>query len=233
LLPSGKALDQCIQYASNMYRASFRLHQSRALAAHITWWLRHNYCLTRKQAHGIVERLLPPSKEEKEEQKRQEQDPIAQLEEGGKGGMSVKCNDSIDEQEEEKEEDKEELKKGEEKKDTRPPWSDETEEIWRNRMQRILIAQQMHTKGSADAVLLERIRLHYSILVDIEYANMTYINKQQGQEQITSTNSHNSPYVYTTCKQFSLCPQSAYTCRFVRFDKHILRDMGSHWSCAG
>eukprot|EP00201_Polytomella_parva_P000079 CAMPEP_0175039276 /NCGR_PEP_ID=MMETSP0052_2-20121109/464_1 /TAXON_ID=51329 ORGANISM="Polytomella parva, Strain SAG 63-3" /NCGR_SAMPLE_ID=MMETSP0052_2 /ASSEMBLY_ACC=CAM_ASM_000194 /LENGTH=112 /DNA_ID=CAMNT_0016301051 /DNA_START=818 /DNA_END=1153 /DNA_ORIENTATION=+ len=112
-----------------MYHTSFKLHQSRALAAHITWWLRHNYCLTCKQAHGIVERLLPSSKEEKEEQKRQEQDPIAQLD-GGKGGMSVKCNDSIDEQEEEKEEDKEELKKGEEKKDTRPPWSDETEEIW-------------------------------------------------------------------------------------------------------
>jgi hypothetical protein len=138
LLPSCKALDQCIKYEASSYFTAFKQYQVTGFRAHLRWYLLHRYDIATKKAANrwIEQHLLLVTVKDSEEGENEAEEEKEEEEVGANENESFVQADEI-------EEDDEPLAE-KNKNVTRLPWSDEAQALESERLKSLSSGKGNH-----------------------------------------------------------------------------------------
>jgi hypothetical protein len=211
LLPSCAQVDQCIKYASVAYRTAFVQYQTTGLRAHFGWLLFAKYRLSKKEVRIWLETHFPEQLIDQEEAEQEEQEgPAAAL--ATDVDMDMDAADGAGESD------------APMNGDRRAVFGESESKLQATRLSACLLVKKPKER------LLQVVRLHHSILQEIERINTAAhaLVATAASSSTAASNVQSRPLKAQEAKQFALAPLSKWHRRFVRFDTKALNLLLKH-----
>jgi hypothetical protein len=218
LLPSCAQVDQCIKYASVAYRTAFVQYQSTGLRAHYGWFLFAKYRLSKKEVRIWLEKHFPEQLvDQEEEQYGKAAGPDAAL----AAGVVIEEEEGDDEMIQDDQAGESDASVN---GDLRAVFGESESKLQATRLSACLLVKKPKER------LLQVVRLHHSILQEIERINTAAhaLVAAAASSSTAASNVQSRPLKAQEAKQFALAPLSKWHRRFVRFDTKALNLLLKH-----